>query len=98
MEYDTVGIFTLVKEAGELKVLEWKDFSDPEKRNSLHTWVAKAPARGTDVAWIYTLHMCRDKLPDPRANITCARVPWITRKERSSGLSGFFVAPEAASS
>ena len=48
--YDGVGILTLVEEDGELKVLEWKDFPDPEKRNNLHSWVAKALARGTAVA------------------------------------------------
>ena len=45
LEYDTLTIFTIVKEGGELKVHEYKDFSDPEKRRKLHDWVAKAVAK-----------------------------------------------------
>ena len=36
LEYDTVSIFTLVEEDGELKVLGYKEFSDPEKRGNFH--------------------------------------------------------------
>ena len=50
LECDSLSILTLVEEDGELKVLEFKDFSDPEKRGKLHDWVAKVLARGTPVA------------------------------------------------
>ena len=35
-EYDSVSILTLAEEDGELKVLEFKDFTDPEKRANLY--------------------------------------------------------------
>ena len=38
--YDSLAIFTLVEEDGGIKVSEFKDFSDPEKRGKLHGWVA----------------------------------------------------------
>ena len=34
-EYDSVAIITLVEEDGELKILEFKDFTDPEKCGNL---------------------------------------------------------------
>ena len=46
LEYDSVIINTLVEEDGELKILENKDFSDPEKRENLHSWATKALAKG----------------------------------------------------
>lgn len=46
LEYDSVIINTLVEEDGELKILENKDFSDPEKRGNLHSWATKALAKG----------------------------------------------------
>ena len=42
VNYDTVLIFTFVEEDGKLKVLDLKDFSDPEKRQAFHTEAAKA--------------------------------------------------------
>ena len=45
LDYDSLSIFTLVEEDGVLKVEEYKDFSDPEKRGNLHGWVAKAFAK-----------------------------------------------------
>lgn len=45
LEYDSLSIFTLVEEDDELKVSEFKDFSDPEKREKVHAWVAKALAK-----------------------------------------------------
>lgn len=35
-EYDSVAILTLVEEDEELKVLEFKDFTDPEKRSNFY--------------------------------------------------------------
>lgn len=32
-DYDSLAVFTLVKEDGELKLLEIKDFGDPNKRS-----------------------------------------------------------------
>ena len=46
LEYDSVIINTLVEEDGELKILENKDFSDPEKRGNLHSLATKALAKG----------------------------------------------------
>ena len=42
LDYDSLSIFTLVEEGGELKVDGFKDFSDPEKRGNVHGWAAKA--------------------------------------------------------
>lgn len=50
VEYDTLLILSFVEEGGELKVLEIKDFSDPEKRNAFHVEASKALAKGTFVA------------------------------------------------
>lgn len=36
IEYDSLSIITFVEEDGELKVLEFKDFADPEKRSCFH--------------------------------------------------------------
>ena len=45
LEYDSLGVLTLVEENGGIKVSEHKDFSDPEKRANLHAWVAKVLAK-----------------------------------------------------
>ena len=45
LDYDSVSILTFVEEDGELKILECKDFSDPQKRSNLHSWVSKALAK-----------------------------------------------------
>jgi hypothetical protein len=42
--YDTITILTLVEEDGELKVLQCKDFSDPEKRMAFYAGMANAAA------------------------------------------------------
>lgn len=42
LDYDSVIINTLVEEDGELKILENKDFCDPDKRDKLHGWVIRA--------------------------------------------------------
>jgi hypothetical protein len=49
-EYDTVAVFTLVEEGGELKVAHVKDFCDPEKRDKYCGWAAKTLAEGMPVA------------------------------------------------
>lgn len=36
LDYDSLTIITLVEEDGKLKILEFKDFSDPEKRRNFH--------------------------------------------------------------
>lgn len=41
LDYESLIIFTLVEEDGELKIDNFKDFSDPEKRSNVHGWVAK---------------------------------------------------------
>ena len=50
VDYDTVFILTFVDEDGELKVIEAKDFSDPEKRGAFHVVAAKVLAKGAVVA------------------------------------------------
>ena len=45
IEYDTLSVFTIIEEDGGLKIDEFKDFSDPEKRGNLHGWVAKVLAK-----------------------------------------------------
>lgn len=50
IDYDAVVILTLAEEDGELKVSEFKDFSDPEKRAKLYGWVAETLAKGGHVA------------------------------------------------
>lgn len=46
LEYGSVGIFTVVKENGEFKAANFKDFADPEKRGKVHGWAANALAKG----------------------------------------------------
>lgn len=50
LEYDSLAIFTLVEEDGELKINDFKDFSNPEKRGKLHEWGAKFLAKGAPAA------------------------------------------------
>lgn len=50
IDYDCVLILSFVEEDGELKVLEGKDFSDPEMRRACYTQIAKLMAQGTAVA------------------------------------------------
>jgi len=50
LEYDSVGIFTLAEEDGELKIIELKDFCNPEKRGKAHSWVAQNLTKGKPVA------------------------------------------------
>ena len=50
LDYDSLAILTLVEEDGQLKVVDFKDFSDPEKRNNLHGWVAQALAKSSPLA------------------------------------------------
>lgn len=50
IDYDSLIIFTFVDEDGEVKVLEAKDFSDPEKRKAFHVEAAKILSKGTPVA------------------------------------------------
>ena len=45
LDYGSVVIFTLVEEGGVLKVDNFKDFSDLEKLNNVHGWVAKTLAK-----------------------------------------------------
>lgn len=35
-EYDSVTILTLVEESGKLKIVDFKDFTDPEKRSNFY--------------------------------------------------------------
>ena len=49
-DYDTLAVFTLVEEGGELKVAHIKDFPDPEKRSKYYSWVAKTLAEGVPVS------------------------------------------------
>jgi hypothetical protein len=41
LDYDTLMVITLIEEDGEPKIVNFKDFSDPEKRSKLHAWIAK---------------------------------------------------------
>lgn len=50
IDYDIPTILTLVEEDGELKISEFKDFSDPKKRSNLFSWAAKALAKGVPAA------------------------------------------------
>ena len=47
LDDDTLFIFTLVEEEGELKIVGQKDFTDTEKRGKLYSWAAKAMAKQT---------------------------------------------------
>ena len=38
-------IHTLVEEDGELKIVEQKDFANPEQREKLYSWITKAIAQ-----------------------------------------------------
>lgn len=44
-EYDSLSIFDIIEEEGVLKVVRYRDFSDPQKRDNLHSWVAKSLAK-----------------------------------------------------
>ena len=50
LDYDTLCIFTLTEQDGELRVINVKDFCDPEKRANVYSWAAKAMAEGAPVA------------------------------------------------
>lgn len=50
INYDAVDILSFIEEDGELRVVDIKDFSDPEKRNALHSEASKALAKGVPVA------------------------------------------------
>ena len=43
---DGVVIYTVVEEDGEFKVIEIKEFIDPEQRSKLFSWAANAQAKG----------------------------------------------------
>ncbi|KAF9779190.1 hypothetical protein BJ322DRAFT_1113547 [Thelephora terrestris] len=42
LDYDSLVILTLVEEDGVLKIADFKDFSDPEKRTRVHALAQKA--------------------------------------------------------
>ena len=42
IDYDSLVVISFVEEDGKLKVLELKDFCDPQKRSVLHATAAKA--------------------------------------------------------
>lgn len=44
LPYDSLMIFTLIEEDGELKILSCKDFADPQKRNAFIAGTTKAAA------------------------------------------------------
>ena len=41
-----LAIITIVEEGGELKIIEFKEFIDPEQRSKLFSWGANALAKG----------------------------------------------------
>jgi hypothetical protein len=45
-DYDTLIIISLVEEDGEIKILDIKDFSDPQKRSGFYAAAAKVVAKG----------------------------------------------------
>ena len=45
LDYDTLSIFTLVEEDGQLKISNFRDFCDPAKRHRLHGWALDALAQ-----------------------------------------------------
>ena len=49
INYDAVDILSFIEEDGELRVVDIKDFSDPEKHNALHSEASKALAKGVPV-------------------------------------------------
>jgi len=46
LDYDSVSILSLAEEDGELRVVEFRDFSDPQKRSTFFAGIAKAAAKG----------------------------------------------------
>ena len=44
LTFNPVSIFTVVEEDGELKVLLFKDFGDPEGRRAARAWMEKTLA------------------------------------------------------
>jgi hypothetical protein len=50
IDYDSLVVLTLVEEDGKLKVLDFKDFSDPEKRKNTLGLIAKGLAKRGYVA------------------------------------------------
>lgn len=50
IEYDSVYITSFVDEGGELKILDAKDFSDPEKCGRFNAEVIKILTKGGPVA------------------------------------------------
>lgn len=46
---DSAAIFSFVDEDGELKVVEAKDFSDPEKRGAFHAEAEKILAKAMNI-------------------------------------------------
>ena len=46
LPYDTVYIITLVEEDGELKILNMKDFPNPQQRNVFMAGATKIAAEG----------------------------------------------------
>ena len=48
--YHFIDIFTLAEQDGELRVVDYKDFCDPEKRANILGWAAKALAEGARAA------------------------------------------------
>ena len=45
LDYDSLAILTIVEEDGQLKIVDYKDFCDPEKRSKLYSWVAQTLAK-----------------------------------------------------
>ena len=43
-EYDSLSDLAVVEEGGELKILNFKDFSEPQKRGTFFSGIAKAVA------------------------------------------------------
>jgi len=46
LDYDSLSIFSLVDEDGGTRVIEFRDFSDPQKRSTFFAGIAKAAAKG----------------------------------------------------
>jgi hypothetical protein len=45
-DYDSVCILSFVEEDGEMKLLEIKDFCDPQMRSNFYACAAKVAAKG----------------------------------------------------
>jgi hypothetical protein len=45
-DYDSLFILSFGEEEGEIKMLDLKDFCDPEKRSGFYAGAAKAAAKG----------------------------------------------------